>query len=71
MTRPNARRVRLVARTELRRTWRNLRDSTRGVVMLLGGGLMIPLYSLGIGASHTSARVRSQKPTYSSYARPH
>ncbi|MBV0924002.1 hypothetical protein KTS45_07270 [Halomicroarcula limicola] len=50
MMRPSARRVRLVARTELRRTWRNLRDSTRGVVMLLGGGLMIPLYSLGMGA---------------------
>jgi hypothetical protein len=51
MSRPNARRAALVARTELRRTWRSLRDSTRGVLLLVGGGLLIPLYSLGIGVT--------------------
>lgn len=45
---PDRRRAGLVARTELRRTWRSLKDSTRGVVLLLGAIVMVPLYSLAI-----------------------
>ncbi|WP_276270620.1 hypothetical protein [Haloarcula litorea] len=51
MTGPAGRRVRLVARTELRRTWRGLRSSTRGTLLLLGGLLLVPAYSLAIGAA--------------------
>ena len=51
MTRPDPRRAGLVARTELRRTWRSLTDTTRGVLILLGGAVLIPLYSLGIAAA--------------------
>lgn len=47
---PNPRRAGLVARTELRRTWRRLRDSTRGIILLLGAGLLVPAYSFGIGS---------------------
>ncbi|MFC6975438.1 hypothetical protein ACFQL1_13515 [Halomicroarcula sp. GCM10025709] len=49
MRRPTARRVGLVARTELRRTWRNLRESTRGILLLLLGGAGLAVYSL-VGA---------------------
>ena len=49
MNGPDPRRAWLVARTELRRTWRSLKGSTRGVILLLGAGLMVPVYSLGIG----------------------
>jgi hypothetical protein len=49
MTRPNRQRATLVARTELRRSWRTLRDSTRGLLLLAAGALMVPLYSFGIG----------------------
>ncbi|MDS0260662.1 hypothetical protein NDI56_14745 [Haloarcula sp. S1CR25-12] len=49
MTRTNPRRAALVARLELRRTWRSLRGSTRGLLLLAGGCLMLPLYSLAIG----------------------
>lgn len=47
---PNARHATLVARVELRRTWRNLTDTVRGLIMLVGGGLVLPLYGLGLGA---------------------
>jgi len=47
---PSPRRAALVAVTELRRTRRSLGDSTRGVILLLGAGVLIPLYSLAIGA---------------------
>jgi len=50
MRRPNGRRTRLIAQTELRRTWRKLMGTTRGTLMLLGGGLGISIYSLAIGA---------------------
>ena len=50
MRRPNGRRVALIARTELRRTWRKLMGTTRGTLLLLGGGLGIIVYSLAIGA---------------------
>ncbi|GGM41759.1 hypothetical protein [Haloarcula argentinensis] len=50
MRRPNGRRTRRIARTELRRTWRKLMGTTRGTLMLLGGGLGIIIYSLAIGA---------------------
>jgi len=50
MNRPSPRRAALVARTELRRTRRSLTDSTRGVILLLGAFVLVPLYSLGIGA---------------------
>lgn len=49
MSRPNPRRAGLVARTELRRTWRSLRGTTRGNILLVGGSLLVALYSLGIG----------------------
>ncbi|WP_199725369.1 hypothetical protein [Haloarcula sp. Atlit-7R] len=49
MRRPNGRRIRLVARTELRRTWRKLVGTTRGTLLLLGGGVGIIIYSLVIG----------------------
>ena len=50
MRRPDGRRVGLIARTELRRTWRKLLGTTRGTLMLFGGGLMLAVYSLAIGA---------------------
>ena len=50
MNRPDATRAWLVARTELRRTIRSLQDSTRGVLILLGVVVMVPIYSLAIGA---------------------
>ena len=50
MRRPDGRRTRLIARTELRRTWRKLKGTTRGTLILLGGGLGISIYSLAIGA---------------------
>jgi hypothetical protein len=40
----------LVARTEIRRTWRKLTDTVRGVLMLVGGVLLLPLYGVGLGA---------------------
>jgi len=49
MNRPDRRRSGRIARVELRRTWRSLRDSTRGVILVAGGLLVLPLYSLGIG----------------------
>jgi hypothetical protein len=48
MRRPDRRRAGLVARTELRRTVRSLKDSNRGVLLLLGAVVMVPLYSLVI-----------------------
>ncbi|MBV0903645.1 hypothetical protein [Haloarcula salina] len=51
MRRPDGRRALLVARTELRRTWRKLLGTARGTLTLGGGGLMISLYSLAIGAA--------------------
>ncbi|AJF25190.1 hypothetical protein SG26_05335 [Haloarcula sp. CBA1115] len=50
MRRPSGRRTRLIARTELRRTWRKLKGTTRGALIFLGGGLGISIYSLAIGA---------------------
>lgn len=49
MRRPTLRRVGLVARTELRRTWRTLRESTRGILLLVLGGAGLAVYSL-VGA---------------------
>lgn len=51
MRRPNGRRARLIARTELRRTWRKLKGTTRGTLILLGGGLAVAAYSLAIGVA--------------------
>ncbi|KAA9400100.1 hypothetical protein Har1130_02250 [Haloarcula sp. CBA1130] len=42
--------MRLIARTELRRTWRKLKGTARGALIFLGGGLGIIAYSLVIGA---------------------
>ncbi|NLV05492.1 hypothetical protein GOC83_04995 [Haloarcula rubripromontorii] len=50
MRRPDGRRVALIARTELRRTLRKLKGTTRGALIFLGGGLGIVVYSLVIGA---------------------
>lgn len=47
---PNVRYSLLVARVELRRTWRKLTDTTRGLLMLVAGGLILPLYGIGLGA---------------------
>ena len=49
MRRPNRDRTGRIARVELRRTWRSLRASNRGILLLVAGLLMVPLYSLGIG----------------------
>jgi len=49
MSRATLRRVRLVAGAELRRSWRSLRDTNKGNLLLAGGLLLVPLYSLGIG----------------------
>ncbi|GCF14253.1 hypothetical protein Harman_21880 [Haloarcula mannanilytica] len=51
MRRPNGQRALLIARTELQRTWRKLMGTTRGTLMLLGGGLMLVVYSFAIGAA--------------------
>jgi len=51
MRRPDGHRALLVARIELRRTWRKLLGTTRGTLTLGGGGLMISLYSLALGAA--------------------
>ncbi len=48
--RPNVRHAALVARTELRRTWRRLTDTRRGLVLLVGGAFVLPLYAVGLGA---------------------
>lgn len=46
---PDSARAGHIARVELRRTWRSLRASNRGVLLLAAGVVMVPLYSLGIG----------------------
>ena len=48
--RPDVTHAVLVARVELRRTWRNLTDTVRGLLVLVGGGLLLPLYGVGLGA---------------------
>lgn len=48
---PNRRRAGRIARVELRRTWRSLRASNRGVLLLVVGLLVVPLYSLVIGGA--------------------
>jgi len=48
--RPSGRHAALVARVELRRSWRNLTDTRRGMVMLAAGAVVPPLYGLGLGA---------------------
>ncbi|MDS0280872.1 hypothetical protein [Haloarcula onubensis] len=47
---PDRDRAGRIARVELRRTWRSLRASNRGILLVLGGLVMVPLYSLAIGA---------------------
>lgn len=51
MRRPDSRRTLLVARTELRRTWRRLLGTARGTLTIGGGGLVISLYSLALGGA--------------------
>jgi len=48
--RPSGRHAALVARVELRRSWRTLTDTKRGLLMLTAGGIVLPLYGLGLGA---------------------
>ena len=48
---PDRDRAARIARVELRRTWRSLRASNRGILLLLGGLVMVPLYSLGIAGA--------------------
>ncbi|WP_277540078.1 hypothetical protein [Haloarcula laminariae] len=45
---PDRQRAGRIARVELRRTWRSLRDSNRGILLLIAGLLVVPLYSLAI-----------------------
>ncbi|MFC6756314.1 MULTISPECIES: hypothetical protein [Haloarcula] len=49
MTRPDPGRSARIARLELRRTWRAVTDSTRGLLLLAGGLALLALYSLAIG----------------------
>jgi hypothetical protein len=49
MSRPDLRRSGRIARLELRRTWRAVTDSTRGLLVLAGGLCLLALYSLAIG----------------------
>ncbi|MBX0286384.1 hypothetical protein EGH22_08600 [Halomicroarcula sp. F28] len=49
MTRLDPGRSARIARLELRRTWRTLIDSTRGLLLLAGGLVLLALYSLAIG----------------------
>jgi hypothetical protein len=61
---PDRTRASRIARIELRRTWRSLRTSNRGRLLLAGGALMLGLYSLGIaGAGYLGgSSIRSATP---------
>jgi len=48
---PSRRRSTLIARTELRRTWRRVRGSDRALGLTLLGGAFLALYSLGFGVA--------------------
>ncbi|WP_324663426.1 hypothetical protein [Haloarcula sediminis] len=51
MRRPDRHRAGRIARVELRRTWRSLRASNRGILLLVVGVLVVPLYSLVIAGA--------------------
>ena len=61
---PDRSRAGRIARVELRRTWRSLRATTRGRLLLAGGALVVALYSLGIaGAGYVGGgAVRTAAP---------